>query len=244
MSLLQNGLISKLTFTEEWQAYAMLIGFAIVSIIISYLLGSINSAIIISKLLYKEDIRTHGSGNAGMTNMLRTYGLRAAALTLVGDMLKTALAILFTGLLLGFHYGKGVSLGDGYCYMAGLFAVLGHVFPIYYGFKGGKGVLSTATAFLILAPIPFAILFGLFLVIVLISRFVSLGSVCAAVLLPVVSRAYIAVVYGTTGMPAIMSISLIILAILVVWCHRENLKRISNRTENKISIGGKKKKDE
>ena len=124
MSLLQNGLISKLTFTEEWQAYAMLIGFAIVSIIISYLLGSINSAIIISKLLYKEDIRTHGSGNAGMTNMLRTYGLRAAALTLVGDMLKTALAILFTGLLLGFHYGKGVSLGDGYCYMAGLFAVL------------------------------------------------------------------------------------------------------------------------
>lgn len=244
MSILQNGLISKLEFTEVWQAYATLIGFVVISILVSYFLGCINSAIIISKLLYKDDIRNHGSGNAGMTNMLRTYGLKAAALTLVGDMLKTLLAVLITGLLLGFHYGKGISLGDGYCYMAGLFAVLGHVFPIYYRFKGGKGVLATATLFLILAPLPFAILFLLFVVIVSISRFVSLGSVSAAVLLPVVSRAYIAVVFGTTGMPAVMSISLIILAILVVWCHRENLKRISQGTERKISIGGKKNKDE
>lgn len=244
MSLLQNGLISKLVFTEAWQGYATLIGFVVISIIASYLLGSINSAIIFSKLLYKDDIRNHGSGNAGMTNMLRTYGLGAAGLTLAGDVLKTALSILICGLLLGFHYGKGVSLGDGFCYMAGLFAVVGHIFPIYYKFKGGKGVLATAATILILAPLPFAILILVFLLIVAMSKFVSLGSVSAGVLLPVVMRAYIAVVYGTKGMPGILSICLILLAILIVWCHRENLKRISEGTERKISIGGKKKKDE
>ena len=249
MSLLQNGLLERMVneyhlFSEIWQYNVLFIASVILTIVVSYLLGSINSAIIISKAIYKEDIRTHGSGNAGMTNMLRTYGLGAAGLTLAGDVLKTALAILFAGLIFGFNYNKGVSIGDGFCYMAGLFAVIGHIFPIYYRFKGGKGVLATAATMLILAPLPFAILMVLFLIIVVASRFVSLGSVCAGVLLPVAMRAYFAVVFGTTGMPGIMSISLIILAIMIVWCHRENLKRISNRTERKISIGGKKNKDE
>ena len=177
--------------TEEWQFWLLNIGFVLLGITVAYLLGSINTAIVISKVFYHDDIRKYGSGNAGLTNMLRTYGKGAAGLTLLGDMLKTALAILFTGCLFGFHYMGGISLNDGYCYMAGLFAVVGHVFPIYYGFKGGKGVLVTATMALILTPIPFLFLLAIFIIVVALSKYVSLGSVTAAVLYPVAVNAYI-----------------------------------------------------
>ena len=233
--LLYSGI---LTFSEEWQATLVYLISAIAVIAVSYLLGSVNSAIIISKTFYNDDIRNHGSGNAGLTNVNRTYGLKAAGLTLLGDMLKSLLSVLFAALLFGFHYIDGISISE-FCYVAGLFAVLGHVFPIYYGFKGGKGVLSTATVALVLAPIPFVILFALFIGIVAISKYVSLGSVCVATLFPVIVNGYIKVFLG--GMPnGILSLSTIILAILVVWCHRENLKRISDRTERKLSF---KKKD-
>lgn len=243
MSIFNTGLIYELTFSETWQIYATQVAFVILAIAVSYLLGSINSAIIVSKLLYNDDIRKYGSGNAGMTNMLRTYGKGAAGLTLLGDVLKTAIAIVFTAFLFGFRYNHGMSLNEGYCYMAGLFAVLGHVFPIYYGFRGGKGVLVTAAMALILTPIPFAILITLFIIIVAISKYVSLGSVTVAVLYPVVVNAYVKLVFNSTP-HFILSLCLIILAIFIVWCHRENLVRISNRTERKISIGGKKKKEE
>jgi glycerol-3-phosphate acyltransferase PlsY len=233
--LLYSGI---LTFSEEWQVTLVYLISAIAVIAVSYLLGSVNSAIIISKTFYNDDIRNHGSGNAGLTNVNRTYGLKAAGLTLLGDMLKSLLSVLFAALLFGFHYIDGISISE-FCYVAGLFAVLGHVFPIYYGFKGGKGVLSTATVALVLAPIPFVILFALFIGIVAISKYVSLGSVCVATLFPVIVNGYIKVFLG--GMPnGILSLSTIILAILVVWCHRENLKRISDRTERKLSF---KKKD-
>ena len=112
--------------------------FLLASIVAAYLLGSINSAIIISKLFYGDDIRKHGSGNAGTTNMLRTYGAKAALFTLIFDMLKTVLAIGFAGFLLGFYYVPGAISISEVCYIAGLFAVIGHVFPIYYQGKGGK----------------------------------------------------------------------------------------------------------
>ena len=241
MSIFQTGLLYELTFTEYWQIYATQIAFVVLAIAVSYLLGSINSAIIVSKLLYKDDIRKYGSGNAGMTNMLRTYGKGAAGLTLLGDVLKTAIAIVFTAFL--FSYNHGISLNEGYCYMASLFAVLGHVFPIYYGFRGGKGVLVTAAMALILTPVPFLILITLFIVIVAISKYVSLGSVTVAILFPVVVNSYVKLMFGTTP-HLILNLCLIILAIFIVWCHRENLVRISNRTERKISVGGKKKKKE
>ena len=237
---LNEGLLLHL-FAEPPAYYIAFIAFIIITMVSAYLLGSVNSAIIISKLIYRDDIRTHGSGNPGLTNMLRTYGLKAAGLTLLGDMLKCALAIFIAGLFFGFHYIRGISDHDGYCYMAGLFAVVGHVFPVYYKFKGGKGVLATATMALILTPIPALILIALFALIVYTSRYVSLGSVSAAVLYPVVVNAYFKIALnGQT--PGIISLSTIILAILIVWCHRENLRRISDRTERKISIGGKKKK--
>ncbi len=240
---LNFGLLHYLTnnvFTEEWQYYLCYIAFIIIGIAAAYLLGSINTAIIVSKIFYNDDIRKYGSGNAGMTNMLRTFGKKAAGMTLLGDMLKTAIAIFIMGILLGFGYYKGMSLNDGYCYIAGLFAVVGHVFPIYYGFKGGKGVLVTATMALILTPIPFLILLALFVLVVYLSRYVSLGSVVAAVLYPVITNGYIKIfLSGKT--PGLIALCTILLAIFIVWCHRENLARISNRTERKISFTKKDK---
>ena len=220
--------------------FGCLLGVAIVS----YLLGSINSAILFSRLVYRSDIRKSGSGNAGMTNMLRTFGKKAALLTLVGDMGKTVLALLIAGLVFGFRYVGGISIGGpmGECYLAGLFAVLGHVYPIFYKFKGGKGVLVTSTMALVLSPVPFAMLFIVFVLIVWISKYVSLGSISVAALYPVAMRGYFAIM-GDSVMPALTAISTITLAILIIYCHRANIIRISNRTENKISFG-KKKTDE
>ena len=207
---------------------------ALLVIAVGYLLGSINSSIIISKLLYRDDIRRHGSGNAGTTNMLRTYGKGAALLTLLGDVMKTALSVLFAAIIFGFNYVGGIST-SGFCYIAGLFTILGHIFPIYYGFKGGKGVLATAAMALILSPLAFLILIIVFIVIVWASKYVSLGSVTVAILYPVVLHGIFQVLFGTT-MPGLTALSAIIAAIIIVWCHRKNLERISNRTENKISF--------
>lgn len=222
--------------------YITYISFILVSLVSAYLLGSINSAIITSKLLYHDDIRKHGSGNPGLTNMFRTYGKGGAGLTLLGDVMKNAVAIFIAAVLFGFNYIKGISDSDGFCYVAGLFAIVGHMFPVYYKFKGGKGVLSTATVALILAPIPFLILFAIFAGIVAISKYVSLGSVSAAILLPVVVNAYFRIALSAQT-PGMISLSTVIIAILIVWCHRGNLQRISDRTERKISFK-KKKTDE
>lgn len=213
--------------------------YVILSIVVSYLLGSINSAIIVSRALYKEDIRTHGSGNAGLTNILRTYGAKAAALTLIGDMLKAVLAILFASLFFGLSYNNGISTSP-YCYLAGAFAVLGHVFPIFYGFKGGKGVLVTATMALVLCPLHFLVLLAVFVVIVVFSRYVSLGSIVVATLFPITVCLYISLVIGIQP-HIVIAISTFFLGGFVIWCHRSNIKRLLAGNEKKISIGGKKK---
>lgn len=229
---LNTGLLAYL-FPEGIKAF-VLFGSLLLVLLASYLLGSINSAILISKLIYKEDIRTKGSGNGGMTNMLRSFGGKAALMTLAGDLLKTAISIFLAGFVFGFGYVHGISV-QGFCYCAGLFAVLGHVFPLYYGFKGGKGVLVTSAMALILTPIPFLMLFVLFVVIVAGSKYVSLGSVCVAMLYPVLLHGTFAVVFESQ-MDGLIALSTIILACLIVWCHRENLKRIGEKKENKLSF--------
>ena len=237
---LNLGLICHLFTVEEWVEAPIYVVLPAILLVCAcaYLLGSINSAIIISKLLYHEDIRTKGSGNAGMTNMHRNYGLGAAGLTLLGDLGKTVLAIAIAGFVFGFRYTPFVVSVSDMCYVAGLFAVIGHVFPVFYKFKGGKGVLATATMALVLSPISFAILILIFIGIVFFSRYVSLGSVIAAVLYPVVMHGHFAVFQ--TYMPALTALAIILLACLIVWCHRANLKRIGDRTENKLSFGKKK----
>lgn len=238
MEILNHGLFYKLVSPQSPYYYVIFCSAILVVAAVSYLLGSINSAVLFSRTIYKEDIRSHGSGNAGMTNMLRTYGLGAAALTVVGDMLKTALSVLFAALVFGFSYSNGISL-CGFCYLAGLCAVLGHVYPIFYGFKGGKGVLVTAAMALILMPPVFTALISLFVIIVVISRYVSLGSICAASLLPVAACLYSYFVGGS--LPVLTVICTLFLGGFIVWCHRSNIKRLHDGNEKKISIGKKEK---
>ncbi len=211
---------------------------------VAYFMGSINSAIIISKTFYRDDIRKKGSGNPGMTNMLRTFGGKAALLTLLGDLLKTVLPVCLAGVVFGFQYNMGVSF-SGHLYFVGLFAVIGHVFPAYYGFKGGKGVLSTASMALVASPIPFVVLFVVFVIIVAWTKYVSLGSVVGAGLYPVILSGYFALFKDSAGntvyMPPLTAVATITIAVLIIWAHRKNLERIGNRTENKLSFGKKKK---
>ena len=232
-----GGLISVIAGDVEFLYFL----FMFLVLLGSYLLGSVNSAIIVSKVLFGDDVRKHGSGNAGMTNMLRTYGKKAAALTLIGDMMKTVLSVGMAGLFFGFQYIGGMSVNY-VLYVAGLLAAIGHVFPCFYLFKGGKGVLVTATMGLILTPLVFLALFVIFVIAVALWRYISLGSVTVAVLYPVALDFYFkAVLHAQPSGPILLTSML--LAALIVWCHRENLKRITNRTENKFSFGKKNNED-
>ena len=205
--------------------YLMLIG-VILCIIIPYLIASINPAIIFSKMVYHDDIRTHGSGNAGTTNMLRTYGKKMAVVILLLDFLKAVIGVMIGSLLMTREMGGAI---------AGVFVILGHTFPIYYKFKGGKGVACLAGVMLILSPISFAILLPVFILIVLMTRFVSLGSVMATMLFPVIQFAF----YKQNSWITLASI---VIMLLVVFMHRENIKRLLEGKESKISFGSKEKK--
>ena len=209
--------------TNETLGLVLFIISVAVVIIAAYLLGSINFAIIISGKKYKQDIRDHGSKNAGMTNMMRTYGKKAAGLTLLGDALKAVAACLVGYVLIG-------SLG---AYIAGLFCILGHIFPIFYRFKGGKGVVTTAVAILMCNPIVFAILFLLFVIIVLFTKYISLGSVVCVMLYPLlldsISRIF-------TGSPTPYVVFAMITAVVVVVKHWGNIKRLAAGKESKFSF--------
>ena len=204
-----------------------------------YLLGSLNSAIIISHLFLRRDIRAHGSGNAGATNMLRTYGTKYAVLTMVFDMLKGTVATTLGFLL----YGMGGAA------VAGFFCVLGHMFPIYYRFKGGKGVATTAMVALMIEPWTFLVMLLVFVAITAMTRFVSLASIMCAFLYPILLNAFfpspimIDGVLIPTGKGLVMLMGLLTAA-FVIFMHRENIKRLWNGKETKISFSRKKKDGE
>ncbi len=195
----------------------------------AYLIGSINPAIIFSKRVYHEDIRSFGSGNAGTTNMLRTYGKKMAVLIFVLDFFKAALTIGIGALLLSINVGGAISA---------LFVVLGHMFPVYYRFKGGKGVACTAACILILSPISFAILLPVFIIIVLATKFISLGSIISAMLFPLIAYAFRGF-WGTDG--GFIPLSAIMIGGFVVFMHRENIKRLLEGKESKVSFRKKDK---
>ena len=203
---------------------------AFLSIIVcAYLLGSINFAIIISGKKYKEDIRSHGSKNAGMTNMMRTYGKKAAVLTLVGDALKAVVACLVGYLIMG-EFGA---------YAAGLFCMIGHVFPIYYGFKGGKGVVTAAATVLMTDPLTFLILLVLFIIMVAIWRYISLASITCIALYPlilgVVSKFVTLAGTGTAKISVGIPFT-VLMAILIIAKHWTNIQRLRTGTESKFSF--------
>ena len=232
--------------TESWQIVALTVGFALLASLAGYLLGSINSAIIVSKIFFHDDVRNHGSGNAGLTNTLRTYGLKAAGLTLLGDVLKTVLAIFIGAVLGGFCYFRGISFGKMWgdmpmAYLAGFFSIIGHILPVYYGFKGGKGVLCTAAMALVLTPIEFLILITLFVIIVATSKYVSLGSITVAFFYPITVAAHVKIVSGVSNaLDGTVALITILIALIIIFCHRQNIVRISKGTERKLSFGKKK----
>lgn len=203
----------------------------IIIAIIAYLIGSVNFSVILSKKMAGFDVREKGSGNAGTTNMLRSVGKKAAAITLVLDILKGVIAIgiaIITGIL--FKNSDRALLVQ----IAALLVVLGHTFPIFFEFKGGKGV---ATSLGVLLMVNWKIgLICLFFAIILmaLTRMVSLGSVGAAVLFPVLAL-FIHTNYTISSGSGYLIFS-ILLAILVTFNHRANIKRILNGTENKLSF--------
>jgi len=225
MRYLFGTLIPWLGFFGDWAVTTdtngalEIIAYVLVAVI-AYLLGSLNSAIIVSKSKYKQDIRTFGSGNAGLTNMHRVYGKDGAIWTLFGDIAKQIVSVLVGALIMG-RWGA---------YLAGGFCMLGHIFPIYYGFKGGKGVLTAATMILIIDPAIFVVLFVVFALVLLITRYVSLSSILAAFTYP----AAIKVAYANAHIFEI-SFALFVGA-LVIYMHRSNIYRIFNNQESKFSF--------
>lgn len=185
-----------------------------------YLLGSINTAIILSKKVYGKDIRECGSGNAGMTNVLRTYGKKAAIITILGDVGKTGLSCLIGALV----------WGQTGAFLAGFASILGHMWPVWFKFKGGKGVLSFASVLLFCAPKVFLVCFTLFFIIVAFSKYISLGSVSCALIMPIILSRFI-------GAQTLILIPAVIIALIIVWRHRSNIKRLREGKENKIHLG-------
>ncbi len=196
--------------------------------LLSYLIGSISFAIIVSRLLAGDDVRRHGSGNAGMTNMLRTYGKGPATLTFLGDFFKAAVAITLSRWLLA---RTGVTLPLDVGYVSGLCVLLGHLFPLYFHFKGGKGVASSLGIIFCINPLVFAIIAVVFVPIVLITRIVSLGSVLGALFYPFITWL---VVSRQGGSPWYDTISAAIIGGLLLVMHRDNIKRLLTGTERRF----------
>ena len=214
----------------------------IIIAVIAYLIGSINFSVIISKKMAGFDVREKGSGNAGSTNVLRTVGKKAAALTLLCDILKGVVSVLIA-LLVGLIAGESASKAI-LVEVAALAVVLGHTFPVFFGFRGGKGV-ATSLGIILLVNWKIGLICLVFaLALMALTRMVSLGSISASVLFAVltmfITDSYVAgiehdfsfVVFG------------VLLAAFVIFNHRSNLKRILNGTENKLNFKKKEEKSE
>ena len=203
----------------------------IVMAVIAYLIGSISFSVIISKKMAGFDVREKGSGNAGTTNMLRSVGKKGAAITLICDILKGVVAILIA-MFIGWAFKvENQSL---LVQIAGIAVVIGHTFPIFFGFKGGKGV-ATSLGILIMTNWQIGLICLVFgIVLIALTRMVSLGSCTAAVLFPVLTL-FISENYIVSQGSGYFVYS-VILAIIVLFNHRSNIKRILSGTENKISF--------
>ena len=204
----------------------------------SYLLGCFNGAVIVSKYILRDDVRNHGSGNAGLTNFHRTFGGPLTFVVILCDVLKAVVAILLTKAVFGLFGGWVGIFGhmmDGALfakYWAAVFCLLGHMFPCMFHFKGGKGVLSGGTIALMIDWRVALVVWGGFLVLVILTRYVSLGSVWAGAAFPFVSW----FVFGDW----VVFVLALITGGLVVWQHRANIKRLLSGTESKFSLHKKK----
>jgi acyl phosphate:glycerol-3-phosphate acyltransferase len=187
----------------------------ILVLILAYLLGSIPSGLIIGKVFYKTDIRQHGSGNLGGTNTFRTLGVKAGIAVTLADILKGTLAA-FLPVMFGLDINP---------LLAGVFAVIGHTYPVFAGFRGGKAVATSGGVLLFCAPLMFLTIFVVFFASLYITKYVSLSSMLAGIC---------AVIYAAIDGDIPLLIAVTLLASFVIYRHRANIKRIMNKTEPKI----------
>lgn len=193
----------------------------LIIIITAYLIGNISTSYIVAKRLAGVDIRTQGSGNAGSTNVLRTLGKKAGALTFIGDVLKGLIAVLIARFI-----AYSVNLDNTTCaYIAVVAVVLGHNYPVFLGFKGGKGVATSLGSMLGMNPLVALLCLGFFIIIVAITKYVSLGSILGIGLSPIIMM----INHNNKGV-----LVTLFLTISVVITHKENIKRLLNGTERKL----------
>ena len=193
------------------------------TLLVSYLLGCFNGSVMTSHFIIRDDVRQHGSGNAGLTNFYRTYGARYALCVIICDMGKTVLACLIGGYLMHWVVGDW-TLG---LLIAGIGCELGHMFPVFFGLRGGKGIISGGVLVLLLDWRVALIAWGLFVSLWLLTRYVSLGSVAATASMPV----SVFFLLGHNWLYTVLSAAI---AALVIWCHRGNIQRLLSGTEKKF----------
>ena len=203
----------------------------VITAVAAYLLGNLNGAVVISRIVAHEDVRTKGSGNAGLTNFTRNYGAASSIFVIAIDVGKAVAACLLGGLLLEDygHYMDGVALG-------GLFVILGHDFPALLGFKGGKGILSGVTVALMMDWRIGLFVFGIFLLAYALTKYVSLGSILSS---GAFGPIYAFVHWGEGIFPIVVGF---VLSALIVWMHRSNILRLMKGEERKTNLLGKGKK--
>ena len=194
----------------------------VIVLVASYFLGCFNGAVIVSKYILRDDIRKHGSGNAGLTNFHRTFGGGLTFAVILCDVLKAVFAMLLGSWLFSWNPVLGK-------YFAGLFCLLGHMFPCMFHFKGGKGILSGGTIAIMLDWRLALLVWGGFLLLTILTRYVSLGSVYAAAAFPVGTWLFV------SRDPLIMAMA-VFLGILIIWMHRTNIRRLLKGEENKLSF--------
>ena len=209
------------------------------SAVFAYFCGCFNGAVIVSKYILRDDVRTHGSGNAGLTNFHRTFGGPLTAVVILCDVLKAVVALLVSKYLFSAGLVIFTSSTDTSAfwlpfakYWAGLFCLLGHMFPCMFHFKGGKGILSGGTIALMIDWRIALVVWGGFLILTVLTRYVSLGSLWAGASFPFIS-------WYCYPDPLIVVLAFACGG-LVVWQHRANIKRLLNGTENKFSLHHKK----
>ena len=224
---LQEGGLLGGKLTRTWE---LVLVYAAVALI-AYLLGSVSTAVILSKKKYGYDIREYGSGNAGMTNMGRTFGAKAAVFTALGDIAKALIS-----LLVGYF-----AVGDRGLYIAGLFCIVGHSFPLFFHFKGGKGVIVSAVTILLMDPVIFLLVLVIWILMFFSTRIVSAASITAAFFYPLL----VALIYRFNGKPRLEYILCsLFIGLFVVAMHRDNIRRMLNREEKKVDFSKWKKKRE
>ncbi len=222
----------------------MLYIIAVLTAAVSYFIGSINTSIVLSKSIYGSDIRSEGSGNAGTTNMLRTHGKLMGLATLLCDILKGTLAIVVASWLDIFvkdavigtsvSYYEMLFIADNLKYIAGIFVVLGHDFPIFFGFRGGKGVATSLGVVLALNWQVGLIVCAIAIVVIAVSRYVSLGSITAATVYPFILFTYLLTKGENPEKFITYIIMSFILALLIIAKHHANISRLKSGTENKL----------